>query len=202
MAHLRWVAGRAAWRLASAESHARPEGVQLREWRCRCMEVPRRPAMSEAAPVYAAPGIASLCLEQAARAVWLACRCGGAPQVIRPAWCLVWPACSLGHNGSTSGCAYPVSLEGQADRCMPTVEQAQHGKAVPHSISTWATRWSSYRLERGPAQVACAHVAISTETPHHQHADLTLAQRACGASGLRHEHTLPRTSRMAWSYVN
>jgi hypothetical protein len=36
---------------------------------------------------------------------------------------------------------------------------------------------------------------------HHQHADQTLAERACGASGLRHEHTLPRTSRMASSYV-
>jgi hypothetical protein len=96
IAHLRWVAGRAAWRLASAESHARPEGVKLRERRCRCMEVPRPPAISEAAPVYAAPGMASLRRDQAAGAVWLACRCGGAPQVrLRPALCLVSAACSL-----------------------------------------------------------------------------------------------------------
>jgi hypothetical protein len=101
IAHLRRVAGRgAAWRLASAESHARPEGVKLREWRCRCMEVPRPPAISEAASVYAAPGITSLRREEAARAVWLACRCGGAPQVRRHAWCLVSPACSLGRHDS------------------------------------------------------------------------------------------------------
>jgi hypothetical protein len=140
MAHIRWVAGRGAWRLASAESHARPEGVQLREWRCRCMEVPRPPAMSEAASVYAAPGIASLRLEEAAGAVWLACRCGGAPQVRRPALCPVWPAWALEEHDSTSG-SWHIAGRCRLGRPLHADSRAgTTGRVVPHSISAWATR--------------------------------------------------------------
>jgi hypothetical protein len=119
--------------------------------------------------VYAAPGTASLGREEAARAVWLPCRCGGAPQVRRHAWRLVWSACSPDSMALyqvkhlQSSCRLSRRLHADSRSATPW-------RAVPHSISTWAIRWPSCRLERTCTLVACAQVATerdmyATSTP-------------------------------------